>query len=223
MNEPIETEFIYNFTNYHVVINFRPRMHNINYRYDDETLTFKINAPLYTSKKKIFKYLEEFAPKLIMRGQKRNKHQAITNTHVYVFGRVMPYIYANKNRIFIDHLEIVNKMGLKKLLKDLLNDYINDMLKKYEELMKIKHYRFTIRDMHSRFGSNRRHSGALSFALSLVHYSGPIIDSVIIHELAHDIHFDHSKAFYQTVYQYCPNYKALSKALNSKDFSYGLN
>ena len=77
--------------------------------------------------------------------------------------------------------------------------------------------------MKTRHGSNSYYKDHLSFALTLVHYSYPIIDSVIIHELAHDIHFDHSKAFYQTVYQYCPNYKALSKALNSKDFSYGLD
>lgn len=223
MNEVINDVFYYNLKNYKVIIIYKRRMRNINYRFDYETDTFKISAPLRTSRKKIYEGLEKFAPSLIKRTSKHNLNNAITDDTVYIFGNPMPYVVSNKNAIYHDHLEVKDKDGLNKLLKDLLSDYLSDMIPHYEKIMNVKSYKFNIRNMHTRHGSNRRSTSSLSFALSLVHYSGPIIDSVIIHELAHDIYFDHSKNFYNVVYNYCPEYKRLSKALNSKDFSYGLD
>lgn len=222
MNEPFLTTYTFNGIIYQVQVTYRPRMRNINYRYDYETMTFKINAPLYTSKKRILTHLDKFAPNLIKRAEKHNKMVAITSTYVYIFGRPTPYLLTSKNIIKSDHLEIKNKTGLNQLLKTLLTGYIAKSLQHYEVAMNTHHYKFTVRNMSSRYGSNRRNKRALSFALSLIHFSPVIIDSVIIHELAHDKHFDHSQNFYQLLYQYCPNYKTYQKALNSKDFSYGI-
>ena len=67
--------------------------------------------------------------------------------------------------------------------------------------------------MKTRLGSNSRKTNKLAFSLSLVHYSKDIIDSVIVHELAHYYEFNHSFKFYNIVYKYCPNYKILRKKL----------
>ena len=75
-------------------------------------------------------------------------------------------------------------------------------------------YKIRVRKMKSRYGSNSRKTMSLAFNLSLVHYSPEIIDSVIIHELVHDKVFNHSEKFYNEVYKYCPNYKALKRKLN---------
>ena len=45
-----------------------------------------------------------------------------------------------------------------------------------------------------------------------------IIDSVIIHELAHHFVYDHSDNFYKVVYKYCPNYDILRKKLIKAEF-----
>lgn len=221
MHEMIITNYLYEFTNYQVVINFRPRMRNINYRYDAPTLTFNINAPYRTSQKEIFAGLERFAPGLIEKAEKNKYTPAIGRNYVYIFGKKMPYLITSVNHVFPDHIEVKSQTDLNEFLKSLLKDYLLSQLPRLEKLMGTKHYRITVRDMNSRYGSNRRYTGALSFALQLVHYSGPIIDSVIIHELAHDKFFDHSKDFYALVYQYCPNYKALSKALSHHHYDYG--
>ena len=39
------------------------------------------------------------------------------------------------------------------------------------------------------------------------------IDYVIIHELSHIKHFDHSKAFWNLVSKYCKNYKQIRKEM----------
>lgn len=222
MNEPIKCEITINGETYLVEVSFRYGMRNINYRLNNDTKTFLIHAPLYTSKKKIFFHLNKFAPKLIKRASKINK-PAISNNEIYLFGKNIPLILGDKNVYSETLVTYRNKDDLNKLLKKLLSSYLDSKLPYYESLMNIKPYKYTVRNMRSRHGSNSRRSHHLSFATSLVHYSPAIIDSVIIHELAHDVHFDHSKRFYDLVYTYCPDYKLLKKALNNRIYNYGIN
>ena len=61
-------------------------------------------------------------------------------------------------------------------------------------------------------------SNRITFSLELIHFSPEIIDSVIIHELAHDFYRDHSIRFYNVVYQYCPNYDSLRNKMVKGEF-----
>ena len=76
----------------------------------------------------------------------------------------------------------------------------------YENKMNLPSYRISVRNMTTRYGSNSLRSKHITFALVLVHYSTEIIDSVIVHELAHIKEFNHSQKFYDVVYKYYPNY-----------------
>lgn len=70
----------------------------------------------------------------------------------------------------------------------------------------------TIRQYRARWGScNNR--GELSFNYLLMMLPLHIIDYVIIHELCHLVHLNHSKDFWQLVKEYCPNFKAAKKWL----------
>ncbi|HAW45110.1 MAG TPA: hypothetical protein DCW60_02000 [Sutterella sp.] len=42
------------------------------------------------------------------------------------------------------------------------------------------------------------------------------IDYVIAHECAHTVHHDHSKAFWERVFELCPDYKALRRSLANR-------
>jgi predicted metal-dependent hydrolase len=67
-------------------------------------------------------------------------------------------------------------------------------------------YRIRLRNMRTRLGSNAKRTKTLTFALKLIHYAWPIIDAVIIHELIHDRHFNHSPDFYQALRHAYPRY-----------------
>lgn len=67
-------------------------------------------------------------------------------------------------------------------------------------------YLVRVRMMTTRLGSNSRRTKRLSFALKLIHFSWPIIDAVIVHELIHDRHFDHSPRFHQALRDAYPRY-----------------
>ncbi len=67
------------------------------------------------------------------------------------------------------------------------------------------------RKMSKRFGSCTPARNLLTFNKNLIHYHPDFIDYVIIHEFAHFIVPNHSKAFYQVVSKYMSNYKEISK------------
>lgn len=56
-----------------------------------------------------------------------------------------------------------------------------------------------------RFGSCSS-SNSLCFSLYLMQYPPETIDYVVVHELAHILHHDHSAAFWATVEKYMPDY-----------------
>lgn len=70
-----------------------------------------------------------------------------------------------------------------------------------------------IRKMTTRWGVCNRVKKNITLNSELMKYGIDQIDYVIIHELSHFVHFDHSKEFWKTVEQYCPNYKKIRKSL----------
>ena len=56
-------------------------------------------------------------------------------------------------------------------------------------------------------------NGNINFNWKIVMLPYSIIDYIIIHELAHIIHFDHSKNFWLLVEKYNPSYKKNKKWL----------
>lgn len=63
-----------------------------------------------------------------------------------------------------------------------------------------------IKDYRSRWGSCT-HDGRLQFNWRLVFFAPEVIDYVIVHELAHLTHLNHSTAFWGEVAAFCPEYK----------------
>lgn len=64
-----------------------------------------------------------------------------------------------------------------------------------------------ITSARTRFGSCSM-KNSLCFSLYLMQYPEEAIDYVVVHELAHIRHKDHSRAFYQEVARYLPDYAA---------------
>lgn len=85
----------------------------------------------------------------------------------------------------------------------------------------ITYNRITIKGQKTRWGSCSREKN-LNFNWRLVFASPPIIDSIIIHELAHTVHLNHGKRFYALVEQHCPNHRQLSRQLKTLSATFPL-
>ncbi len=83
---------------------------------------------------------------------------------------------------------------------------IEAAVRKYAPLMAVRPVKITLRDQRTRWGSCS-HRGTLSFNWRLVMAPPEILNYVVIHELAHLRHHNHSAAFWAFVAQYDPNVK----------------
>ena len=72
-----------------------------------------------------------------------------------------------------------------------------------------------ITSAEKRFGSCNGKNG-ICFSYRLMAYDEDVIDYVILHELSHIKHKDHSKAFYSFIYQFMPDYKSRENILKHK-------
>jgi len=64
----------------------------------------------------------------------------------------------------------------------------------------------TLKEQKTRWGSCSS-KGNLNFNWRLVHFEPPIIDYVIVHELAHRTHMNHSADFWSLVATFDPEYR----------------
>ncbi len=76
--------------------------------------------------------------------------------------------------------------------------------------------RLNIRKMTRKWGYCNKRDELVTLNRELIKYSLDEIDYVIVHELCHFIHFDHSKAFWESVKLYKPNYKDNRKVLREE-------
>lgn len=99
------------------------------------------------------------------------------------------------------------KMHMEAFCRKFAKQFLARRLDMYAEKMGVSYKRISIRDTTSRWGSCSS-SGTISFSYRLVLAELPIIDYVLIHELAHITHHHHKPAFWAHVGHYYPDYKA---------------
>lgn len=86
------------------------------------------------------------------------------------------------------------------------------MVEKNSQRMNLYPTALKFRKNKTRFGSCSS-KNSISLNILLMKYPLEVIEYVVIHELAHIKHKNHSRLFWNLVEQYCPNYKQYDKML----------
>lgn len=89
---------------------------------------------------------------------------------------------------------------------------IPQRVKYYAPLVGVDYGRITIRKQRSRWGSCSS-KGNLNFNCLLMLFPDEVMDSVVVHELCHRKHMNHSVAFYAEVERAFPEYRRCNKWL----------
>ena len=115
-----------------------------------------------------------------------------------------------------DYVYVPKKSDLEKFLIKEAKDFLSKELDRIYNIMnnpKIPYPKVNIKKMTRKWGYNRRSDNLVTLNRELIKYDIDDIDYVIVHELCHFLHFNHSKAFWDSVEHYKPDYKKNKKNL----------
>lgn len=99
------------------------------------------------------------------------------------------------------------------LFKENTEAILKERLTFWSKKTNITYSSVKVRDAKTKYGSCMPKTKALHFSSRLVMLPQEAIDAVIVHELCHIVHPNHSKEFYQLVEQYIPKYQEIKKYL----------
>lgn len=152
----------------------------------------------------------------------------ITNDFVLIFGikytriiknisNLPPGYYIDDTFLIFNPIDInqpskFQATQLKRFLKSAAAQFIEEKTFELANKTNLQPKSVGLREQTSRWGSCSG-SKHLSFNWRLAHFHPQVIEYVIIHELAHLKHPNHSRRFWQTVIEYCPDYKKHKQTL----------
>lgn len=109
---------------------------------------------------------------------------------------------AEENKSAIEKL----RSDLKKWYKKQASDYITKRVDYYKDIIGVTVNSVSIKSRKTQWGSCDS-NGDITFSWRLVMACPEAIDYVVIHELCHRKHMDHSREFWKLVQKFMPDYK----------------
>ena len=168
----------------------------------DENLVIKITTNYFTSKKYISRLLEENKKSIEKMLNRQLKRKEKCNTFFYL-GK-------SDDKIYIPNINKFNKW-YKNQINEIFSERYNIIFNKFTEVSNCPILK--IRTMKTRWGVYNKLRHSVTLNSRLIEYSIEKLDYVIVHELSHVIHFNHSSEFWNLVSKYCPEYKRIRKEL----------
>lgn len=158
-------------------------------------LKLLVKAPLFTTTQDVEKFLLEKRDWIL----KQIKRREIQNHKAFQLG-------------------LLSDAEIRKLKRD-AKKIIPARVAFYAQRAGISYNRVYIRIQKSRWGSCSA-DGNLNFNALLVLMPPQVLDSVVVHELCHRRHMNHSRAFYDEVIRIFPEYKKWDKWLKENGAVY---
>ena len=175
-----------------------------------DDLTIYVTTNYLTTKGEVKRMLDnekDFLKKSLSRARKKMEKDEL----FYYLGQkydiiLVPFenteVYDDK--IYVKDMKVLDKW-LKKEMKRIFSERLEYNYNLFDE--DIPFPKLKIRSMKTRWGVCNKRDNSITLNSKLIRYSIHEIDYVIIHELSHFVHFDHSKEFWETVRMYMPDYK----------------
>lgn len=175
-----------------------------------DDMTIYVTTNYLTSKREVKVILDnekDFLRKALSRTLKKLEKEEL----FYYLGKKYDIILVpfentevSNGKIFVKDEKILEKW-LKKQMKRIFTERLEYNYNLFDE--DIPFPKLKIRSMKTRWGVCNKRDNSVTLNSKLIQYSIHEIDYVIIHELSHFVHFDHSREFWETVRLHMPDYK----------------
>lgn len=175
-----------------------------------DDLTIYVTTNYLTTKREVKRILDnekDFLRKALSRARKKLEKEKL----FYYLGEKYDIILVSFDNIEISDGKIYVKdekmldKWLKKEIKRIFTERLEYNYDLFDE--DIPFPKLKIRSMKTRWGVCNKRDNSVTLNSKLIKYSIHEIDYVIIHELSHFVHFDHSSDFWETVRIHMPDYK----------------
>ena len=167
----------------------------------------------FVIKKEIQKNYDKIV-KMIKRQETINKN----NEGFYYLGKKYDVIYVDEGTVRLDgdkayikngyDIDVWYKEQAKKIFQDRLDVLYKDFTRS------IRQPSLRIRRMKTRWGVCNIKTGVITLNLKLIEREEKYLNYVIIHELSHLIHGNHSTRFWNLVEENYPDYKKVKREMN---------
>ncbi|QGU00309.1 hypothetical protein SYNTR_1715 [Candidatus Syntrophocurvum alkaliphilum] len=111
--------------------------------------------------------------------------------------------------------EEILKNAMEKWYREKAKEKINERVEYYQYKIGKKPAKVTVKEQKKRWGSCSS-KGNVNFNWKLIMAPSPVIDYIVVHELAHLVQLNHSKEFWNLVESILPDYKERRKWLREK-------
>ena len=188
--------------------------------------TVAIYCPKSYPKKKALEFLSANTEKLLRLANERKVKQtsaifggdSAIPTLLY-FGARYPVLYGQVKKLTfngetftapkdssLEDIRLMYKSFLRAEAKRVIPPLVSALAQKYG----LSYNKIFIKDISSRFGSCSAKKN-LNFSLALSAFCEEFISFIVLHELAHTVHLNHSDKFYLLLSRICPEHKRISK------------
>ncbi len=207
---------VYELDNHEYQVNIiRKSNKNTYIRFKNDVIS--VTTSYFVTNKQIMKLLDqnqEFLRKVIEKNQNKKEneknHIILGKKYDIIIMNNMEEIDYKNQKIYLPSISRYDSL-LKKETKKLFEERLRYNYELFDENIKLPSLR--IRKMSTRWGVCNRRDIRVTLNSELIKYGIEELDYVIIHELSHLVVFNHSKAFWNVVAKYCPNYKEIRKRL----------
>lgn len=128
-------------------------------------------------------------------------------------GKFCVYTYSKDEKIV--------KQALENWFKDKAGEKIQERIKYYQQYFDIKPTKVTIKDQQKRWGSCTSKKELL-FNWKSIMAPSPVLDYIVVHEMCHLEHMNHSKEFWQLLKRVLPDYEGRKAWLRNNGIKYDL-
>jgi len=159
-----------------------------------------------------YNYLVKMINNMCKKNEKKDLFFYLGNSYDIIFVNDLKKIDVDSDNqvIYAKDIKQLNRW-YNKVIKDTFVERFTYIYNIFDEVKKVPSLK--IRKMKSRWGVYNRVKHSVTLNSELIKYNIRCLDYVIVHELSHVIHFDHSKNFWSLVSKYCSNYKEIKKEL----------
>ncbi len=145
--------------------------------------------------------------------EKNNNYYLLGKKYNIIICNIFKKAVIDDDNIFVKNIRMLDQFTREKA-KEI---FANRLIECYEKMGKVTPLpKLIVKKMKQKWGYCNKRDKLITLNLELIKYNIDEIDYVIVHELCHFIHFNHSKQFWECVSKYKPNYKANRKILREE-------